>query len=178
MTREEKAKVIDSLAETIAKSNYFYITDHSALTVEKTNELRQRCFAKDIQLTVAKNSLIRKALEKVSKETGNNYSELYGVLTGFSAVMFTETANAPARVIEKFRREGNEKPALKGAYIDSGIFIGDDQLEALSTIKSKEELVGDIIVLLQSPMKNLVSALQSGGSTIAGLLKTLEERKE
>lgn len=177
MTREDKAQVIDSLAEAIANNRYFYITDHSALTVEKTNELRRRCFESEVQLKVVKNSLIRKAMEKASEQTGNTYSELYDVLKGFSALMFAERGNAPARLIEKFREDGNEKPILKGAFIDSGIFIGDDQLESLTKIKSKEELIGDVILLLQSPIKNLVGALQSGGSTIAGLLKTLEERE-
>lgn len=175
MTREEKAAVIEELSSQFKTSRYFYITDHSSLSVEKTNALRRLCFEKGVQMTVVKNSFIKKALERAAVENNENYSELIGALKGFSAVMFTDSGNLPAKMIKEFRGDA-EKPQVKAAFIDSAIFVGDDQLDALSKIKSKAELLGELIGMLQSPMQNLVGALQSGGTTIGGLLKTLEER--
>lgn len=177
MTKAEKSLVIEELAGKFADSKYFYVTDCSELNVETVNNLRRSCFEQGIQLKVVKNTLIKKALEKASETNQENYEDLYGVLKGASALMFTETGNAPAKLIKKFR-EDNEKPLLKAAFVESEIYVGDDQIESLVNIKSKEDLIGDVILLLQSPIKNLVGSLQSGGNTISGLLKALEERGE
>lgn len=176
MTRENKTAVIEELSNQFKDAKYFYLTDTSALTVEVTNNLRRACFEKGIELKVVKNTLIRKALERAAEENNEDYSELFGSLKGFSALMFTETGNAPAKLIKDFREDHN-KPILKAAFIDSSVYVGDEQLDALTKIKSKEELIADVVALLESPMKNLVGALQSGGNTISGLLKALEERE-
>jgi large subunit ribosomal protein L10 len=176
MTRAEKTAVIEELSNQFKDAKYFYLTDTSALTVEVTNNLRRVCFEKGIELKVVKNTLIRKALERAAEENNEDYTPLYDSLKGFSALMFTETGNLPAKLIKDFRKE-HDKPILKAAFIDSSVYVGDEQIDALTNIKSKEELIGDVIALLQSPAKNLVSALQSGGGTLAGLLKALEERE-
>ena len=173
MTRTQKNDTLEGLKVKFAESNFFYITDASTLTVAETNELRAAAFEAGVTMQVVKNTLARKALEAIADE--KNTTELHGAFKGPTAIMFTDVAKAPAELIKEFRKK-HEKPVLKAAYIDSAIYIGDDQIEALSKIKSKEELVGDIILLLQSPVKNVLGSLQSGGSTIAGLLKTLEER--
>ena len=171
MTKTEKQATIDTLTKKFSDSNFFYFTDTSGLTVEKINQLRRICFDKGINLQVAKNTLIKKALV-----AGGKFSDdLDPVLSGPTAIMFTETGNVPAKVIKQFRGSG-DKPALKGAYIDSAIYVGENQLEALINVKSKEELVGDIIGLLQSPAKNVISALKSSGGKLAGIVKTLQER--
>ncbi|HUM52663.1 MAG TPA: 50S ribosomal protein L10 [Chitinophagales bacterium] len=171
MTKTEKQASIVSLTDKFANSNFFYFTDTSGLTVEKINQLRRICFEKGIQLQVAKNTLIKKALV-----AGGKFSDdLDPVLSGPTAIMFTETGNLPARVIKQFRKS-DTKPALKGAYIDSAVYIGENQLEALINVKSKEELIGDLIGLLQSPAKNVISALKSSGGKLAGIVKTLQER--
>lgn len=175
MTKAEKTLVIEELAGKFADSKYFYVTDCSELNVETINKLRRTCFEQDIQLKVVKNTLIKKALEKAAETNEENYEDLFGVLKGASALMFTETGNAPAKLIKKFR-EDNEKPLLKAAFVESEVYVGDDQLESLVSIKSKEELIGDIILLLESPIKNVMGSLQSGGNTISGLLKALEAR--
>jgi large subunit ribosomal protein L10 len=174
MKREEKDVIIDSITELLEKYPNVYITDTSALTVGKTNELRRLCFNKGVKMLVAKNSLIQKAMEKSNAEA---FEGIFEALKGTSALMFSDTGNIPAKVIKEFRRK-NEKPVLKGAYIDTAVFLGDNQLDMLSAIKSKNELVGDIIGLLQSPAKNVISGLKSGGGKLAGILKTLSERPE
>jgi len=171
MTREEKNQIIDSLVVDLNKYGNFYITDISSLTVEKTNRLRRECFKKNIKLCVAKNTLIRKALDKLE----GDYTEMHGALKGTSAIMYCETGNVPAKVIKEFRKT-SDKPLLKGAWIDSAVFLGDNQLEALASLKSKNELIADIIALLQSPAKNVISGLQGGGQKLTGILKTLESR--
>jgi len=173
MNRAQKQEVIEGLTSQFADGNPFYLTDASGMTVADVNNLRRACHAKGIQLKVAKNTLIEKAFEA----TEVDYSEMKELLKGPTAIMFTETANVPAKLIKEFRKD-KEKPILKGAFIDSSVYIGDDMIDALAKLKSKEELIGEVILLLQSPIKNVVSALQSGGSTIAGLVKTLEERAE
>lgn len=173
MTREEKNILIDKLADRISNSSHFYITDISNLTSIESNNLRRLCFNKDVTVQVAKNTLIKKALEKVEGE----FDEMYSVLKGNSAILFSETANMPAKLIKQFRKK-NDKPVLKAAYIDTSIYIGDDQLNSLADLKSREELIGDIIGLLQSPAKNVISALQSGGQKLSGILKTLESKSE
>lgn len=175
MTRAEKNATIEVLKEKFDNNSFFYLTDSSTLTVDQVNKLRRLCFEKGVEMKVVKNTLAIKALEAAPEEKG--YADLYPSLKGPTAVLFTETANLPARIIKEFRKD-HEKPVLKAAYIDTSVYVGDDQLDALSDLKSKEELIGEIIGLLQSPAKNVVSALQSGGSTIMGLLKALEERAE
>jgi large subunit ribosomal protein L10 len=174
MKREEKDVIIDSITELLDKYPNVYVTDTSALTVAKTNQLRRLCFSKGVKMLVAKNSLIQKAMQKSNAEA---YEGIFDALKGTSALMFSETGNVPAKVIKEFRKK-TDKPALKGAYIDTAIFLGDNQLDTLAAIKSKNELIGDIIGLLQSPAKNVISGLKGQGGKIAGILKTLSERPE
>lgn len=171
MRKEDKHEVVQALTEQIKSYGNFYITDTADLTVEKVNVIRRKCFENGITIKVAKNTLIRKALEGAGIES----DEINGVLKGSSTLFFSESGNAPAKLIKELRKT-SDKPVLKGAYIDAAVFIGDNQLDMLTMLKSKEELVGDIIGLLQSPAKNVVSALKSGGGTLAGLVKTLQER--
>ncbi|MGB4775305.1 MAG: 50S ribosomal protein L10 [Daejeonella sp.] len=171
MKKEEKHDVVLALKETIAEYGNFYITDTANLSVAKVNDIRRKCFESDIKMQVAKNTLIRKAMEASS----GDYSEMFEVLKGSSSIMFSKSANAPAKLIKQLRKQG-DKPVLKAAYIDSAIFIGDNQLDALVNLKSKEELVANIIALLQSPAKNVISGLQSGKNKLAGIVKTLQER--
>ena len=172
MTKEEKAKYISDLAADLTANNVLYLADTAELTVETVNALRRRCFQSNISMRVVKNALLQKAMDQVE---GKNFGALRDVLKGSTSVMFSEVANAPAKLIADFRKK-SPKPLLKGAYIDEAIFIGDDQLSALESLKSKEELIGDLIALLQSPAKNVLSGLQGAGGKIAGILKTLEER--
>ncbi len=172
MTKEQKEKYVDDLAADLANNNVIYLADTSELTVEVVNNLRRRCFNSNIKMRVVKNALLAKAMERVEDK---NFGDLNTVLKGATSIMFSEVGNAPAKLIEDFRKK-NAKPILKGAYIEEAVFIGDDQLKALSEIKSKEELLGEIIGLLQSPAKNVVSGLKGAGGKIAGILKTLEER--
>ncbi|MDR1583194.1 MAG: 50S ribosomal protein L10 [Prevotellaceae bacterium] len=175
MRKEDKTAIINSIAEKLKAYPNFYVTDISGLNAETTYQLRKLCFEKGVKLTVLKNTLFKKALEK------NNFPEpsLYTVLEGPTAVMFCESANTPAKLIKEFHKSGNEKPALKGAYAQECVFVGANTLNELANIKTREELVGDIISLLQSPAKNVISALQgSAGQKIAGIVKTLSERSE
>ena len=175
MTKDEKTLVIDELKEKFEKSSFFYLTDSSTLTAIEINKLRGLFFEKGIEMKVVKNTLAQKALASLPEEKG--FSDLYDSLKGPTAILFTDTANAPARIIEEFRKT-HERPLVKAAYIDTAVYIGDEQLKALSKLKSKEELIGEIIGLLQSPAKNVISALKSGGATLSGLLKALGEREE
>jgi large subunit ribosomal protein L10 len=172
MTREEKANYIDVLTAELTDANIFYLADTADLTVEVVNNLRRRCFQSNIRMRVVKNSLLEKAMDRVE---GKDYGDLRSTLAGATSIMFSEVGNVPAKLIQEFRKK-NAKPILKGAYIEDAVYIGDDQLEALVSIKSKEELIGDIIGLLQSPAKNVISGLTGAGGKIAGILKTLEER--
>lgn len=171
MTREEKSRVIEDLTAQLASSNVVYIADISNLNAEATSNLRRACYKAGIQLNVVKNTLLEKAMEA----SDNDYGDLPSVLKGNTSIMIAEAGNGPAKIIKEFRKK-SDRPILKGAYIDSAVFIGDNQLDALVAIKSKEEVIGDIIMLLQSPAKNVVSALKSGGGKIAGIVKTLSER--
>lgn len=174
MTREEKVQIIDELTAKFADNEHFYITDASGFTVEQINNFRRLCFKSGVEYRVYKNTLIRKALER-NKDV--DYSPLFTSLHGFSGVIFSkESSNAPARVIREFRKKLEGKPVLKAAAIQSDLFIGDEHLTMLSELKSKNELIGDVIAMLQSPAKNVVSALLSGKNTVAGLVKALEER--
>ena len=172
MTREEKQSLIDDLTQQLAEANIFYIADTSELDAETTSALRRESFKRDVRVSVVKNTLLHKAMEKVE---GKELSELFDVLAGPTAIMFSEVGNAPAKLIKDFRKK-NDRPILKAAYVEEAIYIGDNQLDALVNIKSKEELIGEVIGLLQSPAKNVISALQSSKGTIAGLVKTLSER--
>ncbi len=173
MRKEDKNVLIESLTEELNNINNFYLTDVSGLNAEQTSNLRRICFNNNITLKVAKNTLLRKAMENVDKEL----DELYSTLKGNTSIMFSETGNGPAILIKEFRRKSN-RPILKGAYIEEMTYVGDEQLDFLTTIKSKNELVADIITLLQSPVKNVVTALQSGGNKLSGILKTLSEKSE
>jgi large subunit ribosomal protein L10 len=173
MRKEEKQEVVSALTEKMKEYGNFYITDTSSLTVAKINNIRRKCFENQIGMQVVKNTLIRKALEQLDGDV----SPLFEVLKGSSSVMFSTNANAPAKLIKELRKNKAEKPVLKAAYVDSAVFIGDNQLEALVNLKSREELIGEIIGLLQSPAKNVISALQSGGNKLAGIVKTLQERE-
>ena len=177
MTREEKGKIVESLVEKFNNSNFFYVADASGLTVADINGFRKSCYEKGVEFKVYKNTLISKALEQVE----GDFNEFSGqVLKGYSGLLFAdEVAKAPAETIKKFRKEKDaEKPALKGAFIDGAFYYGDSSLDELSKLKSKAELIGEIIGLLQSPATNVVSALQSGKHTLAGVLKTLSEKSE
>jgi large subunit ribosomal protein L10 len=171
MTREEKNKIIDALATDISGASTFYITDISNLTMEKTSKLRGLCFKRNVKLNVAKNTLIQKAFDKLE----GDYSSLYDTLKGSSAIMYSEVGNVPAKVIKEFRKQ-SDRPILKCAWIEESIYLGDENLTMLAELKSKNELIADVVALLQSPVKNVVSALQSGGTKLSGILTTLEER--
>lgn len=172
MRRDEKNAIVNSLAEKLGEYSHFYLTDTAELNAADTSALRRKCFEKDILMVVVKNTLLKRALEKSDKE----FDELFDVLKGSTSIMFTNTGNIPAKLIKEFRIK-HEKPLLKAAYVEESFYIGDNELEALVAVKSKDELLGDLIALLQSPMKNVISALQSGGNTIHGVLETLSERE-
>ena len=173
MNTEQKVQIVESLAQLLQQYDVVYLADIGGFNAEKTSDFRRECFKNDIKVEVVKHTLLIKAMEK----SGKDFSELMTVAKGETSIMLAETANAPARLIKDFRKkQNNEKPLLKGAYAQECTYLGNEQLEALIHIKSKNELIGDIIGLLQSPAKNVLSALQSGGNTIAGLVKTLSER--
>jgi len=173
MRKEEKKKLIDTLTQQLTENNNFYLTDIATLNAEDTSNLRRLCFKNGIQLVMVKNTLLRKAMENVDKD----FSELYSTLVGNTAVMFSESGNGPAKMIKEFRKKKKEKPLVKAAFIEEASYLGDNQLDFLVSIKSKDELVADIVALLQSPVKNVVSALQSGGGKLSGILKTLSEKE-
>jgi len=175
MRIEDKKLIVDDVKAKLEASPVVYIADISGLDASQTSDLRRMCFSKDIKLQVVKNTLLKRAMEEVD----NNYEELYDVLKGNTSLMFSDTGNVPAKLIKDFTKKfKTEKPVLKGAYVESVCYIGADQLDFLASIKSKNELLGDIIGLLQSPAKNVISALQSGGGKLAGIVKTLSERAE
>jgi len=171
MTREEKITAIENLKESLQGTKNLYLTDIAGLNAAQTSALRRACFKAGIKLSVVKNTLLAKAMEA----SGTDYGVLKDILKGNTSLMFSESGNAPAKVIKEFRKK-SDKPMLKGAFVEEAIFVGDDQLDFLTALKSKEELIGEIITLLQSPTKNVVSALQSGGGKLSGILKTLSER--
>jgi large subunit ribosomal protein L10 len=171
MNREDKNQVIADLKGKLEENAHFYLTDISEMPVEDSNKLRGAFHEQGIRIEVVKNTLLKKAMETSEVD----YSPLYDVLKGATSIMFTEVGNVPAKVIEKFRKS-NEKPILKGAYVEESVYIGDDQVKVLSSIKSKEELIGDVIMLLQSPAKNVISGLKGSGSKLSGILKTLSEK--
>jgi large subunit ribosomal protein L10 len=172
MRREEKNAIIDSLTERLKEYSHFYLTDTAQLNAADTSELRRKCFENDIKLVVVKNTLLRRALE----QTEGNFEELFPVLKGTTSIMFANAGNSPAKLIKEFRKK-HDKPVLKGAYVQESIYLGDNMLDALVSVKTKQELIGDIILLLQSPAKNVISALQSGGNKIHGVLETLSKKE-
>lgn len=172
MTKEEKLNVIEDLTSQLAENTTIYLADISGLNAVATSDLRRACFKAGVKLSVIKNTLLGKAMEASDKDFGELPG---GVLKGNTSLMFSETSNAPAKLIKNFRKK-SDKPLLKGAFIAEEVYIGDDQLDALVSIKSKEEVIGDIIGLLQSPAKNVISGLKSSGGKIAGILKTLSEK--
>ena len=171
MTREEKSQIIQDLTAKLADTSTIYLADISGLDATTTSNLRRACFKAGVQLSVVKNTLLAKAMEASDKDFG----DLPSVLKGNTSMLVAEAANAPAKLIKEFRKK-MDKPFLKGAYAEESVYIGDDQLDALVNIKSREELIGDIITLLQSPAKNVISALQSGGNKLSGILTTLSEK--
>ncbi len=172
MTRAEKQEAINILTEKIKDNPIFYLVNIEGLNSVETFALRKRCFKQNIEINVVKNTFLEKAMDSVEAE---KYKELKDVLKGNTSIMFSGTGNAPAKLIKEYRKK-SDKPILKGAYINDEIYIGDEQLEMLSMLKSKEELIGDVILLLQSPAKNVINSLQSGKNKLAGIVKTLSER--
>jgi len=172
MTRQEKNDAIENLKEALVGVKTLYLADIEGLNASQTSDLRRACFKENIKLQVVKNTLLAKAMEASTHDFG----ELTEILKGNTSLMFSDTGNAPAKVIKNFRKKSG-KPILKGAFIEESIYIGDDQIDALVAIKSKDELIGEIISLLQSPAKNVISALQSGGGKLSGILQTLSERE-
>jgi large subunit ribosomal protein L10 len=173
MRREEKNAIIDSLAEKLKEYSHFYLTDTAQLNAADTSDLRRKCFEHDIKLIVVKNTLLKRALEM----SEGNFEELYPVLKGTTSIMFAQSGNVPAKLIKEFRKQ-HDKPVLKGAYVQESVFIGDIMLDMLISVKTKQELIGDIILLLQSPARNVVSALQSGGNKLHGVLETLSKKEK
>ncbi len=173
MRKEDKKSIIDSILAELQACPNFYLTDISDLNAEKTSQLRRQCFNSGIKMLVVKNTLLHKAMQNMDKD----YADLYNVLKGSTAVMLCETGNAPAKLIKNFRQK-SDRPILKGAFIEECCYIGDDMIDTLCSIKSKNELIADIIALLESPIKNVISGLQSGGHKLSGILETLSEKAE
>lgn len=174
MNKEDKTLIIDDLAGKLAASKNFYLADTSELPSDKTSALRRACFDKQIKLVVVKNTLLRKALERTND---SEFAPMYVALKGSTSIMFSDSSSAPAKLIKEFRKT-NKKPVLKAAYVEQSVYVGDDQLDALAAIKSKNEMIADVIAALQAPAKNVIGALQSGGGKIAGIVKTLSDRPE
>lgn len=174
MKKEEKSQLIDSLAEQLNHANSFYIADIADLNADNTSKLRRLCFKRNVTLQVVKNSLLQKALERTGK---TDFEALFPLLKGSTSILFSEVNNDPAKLIKEFRRT-SKKPILKGAFVEECIYLGDDQLDMLINIKSKNELIGDLIFMLQSPVNNVMSALSSGANKLSGIVKTLSEKPE
>jgi large subunit ribosomal protein L10 len=171
MKVEQKSKIVDEIVKELADYAHVYVTDMSGFTVETVNQLRRLCFRRNIKLRVVKNTILKRAMDEASTD----YSELYPALVGPTSIMLSNNGNIPARLIKEFRSK-NKKPLIKAAFIEETSYFGDDQLDFLCNLKSREELIGDIVGLLQSPARNVISALQSGGGKLAGIVKTLSER--
>ena len=172
MTKEEKKVAIEELKDALGGIKNLYLADIAGLNATQTSNLRKACFNENIKLQVVKNTLLAKAMEA----SDHDFSELKNILQGNTSLMFSETGNAPAKVIKNFRKK-SDKPILKGAFIEEAIYLGDDQLDKLVAIKSKDELIGEIITLLKSPTKKIITSLQSGGGKLSGILKSLSERQ-
>jgi large subunit ribosomal protein L10 len=171
MKQEEKSLIIDAIAKDLADYSHVYITDISGFNVETVNQLRRQCYRRNIKLKVVKNTLLKRAMEQSSVD----YSEIYPALKGVSSILLSNSGNAPAKLIKDFRGK-KQKPLVKAAFIEECTYFGDELLDFLCAIKSREELIGDLVGLLQSPARNVISALQSGGGKLAGIVKTLSER--
>lgn len=172
MRKEEKNIIVSNISSALQEYTHFYLADIEALDAEQSSELRRSCFKSDIKLIVVKNTLLKRALEELE----GDYSEIYPTLVGNTSVMFSNTGNAPAKLIKSMHGKKWEKPVLKSAFVEQAVYVGEDKLEFLTAIKSKEELIGDVIALLQSPAKNVLSALQSGSGTVHGLLEAIGEK--
>jgi large subunit ribosomal protein L10 len=172
MKSSEKQTIIDSLTKQVKRYNHFYLTDISGLNAEETSDLRRRCFKQDVKLVVVKNTLLRKALER----SGKDASGLYDILKGSTSVMFCDTGNVPAKLIKDFKKN-RKKTSLKGAFVEESVYLGDDQLDILEVVKTKNEIVADLVALLQSPIQTVLSQLQTGGNILHGVLKTLGEKE-
>ena len=172
MRKEDKKQLINSLSQQLDENNNFYLTDVSELNALDTSNLRRLCFKYGVKMQVVKNTLLKKAMETVDR----NFEELYETLKGNTSIMFAEAGNVPAKMIKEFRKK-SDRPLLKGAFIEEMTYLGDDQLDFLIAVKSKDELIADVMALLQSPAKNVISALQSGGNKLSGILKTLSEKE-
>ena len=175
MNRTQKEAAVAAIKDRITETPFIYFADSSSMSVTEVNDFRRLCYEKEVEMKVVKNTLAIKAIEQL--ENKSDYEDVLQLLRGTTALLFTDKANAPAKVLKEFRKS-NERPLLKGAYIDTDVFVGDEQIDVLASLKSKEDLIGEIVALLQSPMKNVVSSLQSGSQTLAGLVKALEERAE
>jgi len=174
MKRDDKNAVIDQLKDRINNAKHFYLADIGGLNAAETSALRRRCFQDSVSLVVAKNTLLKEALVKAD----GDFEELYDILAGPTSVMFTETGNVPAKLIKDFLKKNSKgKPVLKGAYVEESIYLGEDQLDVLAALKSRDELIADVVALLQSPMRNLMSSLESGKNILAGVVKTLSEKE-
>ena len=173
MKKEDKAIIIEQISNTLKEYSCVYLTQPAGLDAEKTSALRRACFTGDIKMLCVKNTLLKQAMDA----SESDYSELYDLLHGETTLMLSNTGNAPAKLIKKFRDKKDTLPMLKGAYVEETVYVGEEQLETLATIKSKNELIGDVITLLQSPAKNVISALQSGGSKLHGILETLSNKE-
>jgi len=173
MKKEDKALVIENIVKTLSEYNGFYLVETAGLDAEKTSALRRACFKADVKLLVVKNTLLHKALESLE----GDYSELYPTLKGSTSLMCTNVGNAPAKLLKDFVQKGDTLPALKAAYVEETVYVGADQLDTLASIKSKNELIADVVALLQSPAKNVVSALQSGATKLHGILETLSTKE-
>ena len=174
MKKEDKAIIIEQITNTLKEYSCFYLAETAGLDAEKTSELRAACFKQDIKLMVVKNTLLHKALESLE----GDYSEIYGSLKGSTSILFSNTGNAPAKLLKSMVKKDQPLPRFKAAYVEETVYVGEDQLETLANIKSKNELIADVIALLQSPAKNVISALQSGGNTIHGVLETLSKKED
>ncbi len=172
MKKEDKAIIIEQIGNTLKEYSCVYLAQTSGLNAEKTSALRRECFKADVKMLCVKNTLLKKALE----ESENDYSELYGLLHGETTLLLSNVGNAPAKLIKKFRDKKDTLPMLKGAYVEETVYVGEESLETLANIKSKNELIADVIALLQSPAKNVISALQSGGNKLHGILETLSNK--
>lgn len=173
MKKEDKSLIIEKIGNTLAEYSCVYLTQTSGLNAERTSALRRACFKGDIKMLCVKNTLLRKALES----SGKDYSELYDLLHGETTLLLSNTGNAPAKLIKSFRQKNDTLPMLKGAYVEETVYVGESQLDALSSIKSKNELIADVVALLQSPARNVISALQSGGNKLHGILETLSNKE-
>lgn len=173
MKKEDKGLIIDKIAETLKEYSGFYLVETAGLDAEKTSALRRECFKSDIKLMVVKNTLLHKALE----QTEGDFTEIYDALKGSTSIMFTNVGNAPAKLLKDFKQKDDVLPRLKAAYVEETVYVGEDQLDTLASIKSKNELIADVVALLQSPAKNVVSALTSGGTKLHGILETLSKKE-